>query len=75
MNLIYQVEVIFQDSFCSEMREAALGLMKLLAQTAHEMFVNFEELVEKDTSKTNVHDGTVNPLTIRVINHVKFLFE
>ncbi|XP_037437787.1 exocyst complex component EXO70A1-like [Triticum dicoccoides] len=70
-----EVEVIFQDSFCSEMREAALGLMKLLAQTAHEMFVNFEELVEKDTSKTNVHDGTVHPLTIRVINHVKFLFD
>uniref|UniRef100_A0A453K9Z2 Exocyst subunit Exo70 family protein n=1 Tax=Aegilops tauschii subsp. strangulata TaxID=200361 RepID=A0A453K9Z2_AEGTS len=70
-----QVEVIFQDSFCSEMREAALGLMKLLAQTAHEMFVDFEELVEKDTSKTNVHDGTVHPLTIRVINHVKFLFD
>ncbi|XP_048528960.1 exocyst complex component EXO70A1-like isoform X4 [Triticum urartu] len=70
-----EVEVIFQDSSCSEMREAALGLMKLLAQTAHEMFVDFEELVENDTSKTNVHDGTVHPLTIRVINHVKFLFD
>ncbi|XP_044949451.1 exocyst complex component EXO70A1-like isoform X2 [Hordeum vulgare subsp. vulgare] len=70
-----EVEVIFEDSFWSEMPEAAFGLMKLLAQTAHEMFVDFEELVEKDTSKTNVHDGTVHSFTIYVINHVKFLFD
>uniref|UniRef100_A0ACD5YCF0 Uncharacterized protein n=1 Tax=Avena sativa TaxID=4498 RepID=A0ACD5YCF0_AVESA len=70
-----EIEVIFKDSFCSEIREAALGLMKLLKQTAQETFLGFEEVVEKDTSKTNVHDGTVHPLTIYVINHVKFLFD
>ena len=57
------------------MREATLGLMKTLAQTAQEIFVGFEEIVEKDNSTTNVHDGTVHPFTIYVINHVKFLFE
>jgi exocyst complex protein 7 len=49
--------------------------MKLLAQTARETFVDLEEIVEKDTSKTDVHDGTVHPLTIYVIDYVKFLFE
>ena len=57
------------------MREAALGLMKLLAQTAQETFLDFEEIVENDTSNTNVPDGTVHPFTIYVIDYVKFLFE
>ncbi|KAM0905284.1 hypothetical protein ACQ4PT_017468 [Festuca glaucescens] len=70
-----EVEVIFQDSFCSEIRGAALGLLKLLAQTAQETFVDFEEIIEKDTSKTNVHDGTVHPLTIYAIDYVKCLFD
>ncbi|CAM0950081.1 unnamed protein product [Alopecurus aequalis] len=70
-----EIEVIFQDNFCSDMREATLGLMKLLAQTAQETFVDFEETVEKDTSTTNVLDGTVHPFTIYVIDYVKFLFD
>uniref|UniRef100_A0A0D9XX37 Exocyst subunit Exo70 family protein n=1 Tax=Leersia perrieri TaxID=77586 RepID=A0A0D9XX37_9ORYZ len=70
-----EVEVIFEGRFCSEMREAALGLTRRLAQTAQETFADFEEAVEKDTSKTIVQDGTVHPLTSYVINYVKFLFD
>uniref|UniRef100_A0A0E0MJW1 Exocyst subunit Exo70 family protein n=1 Tax=Oryza punctata TaxID=4537 RepID=A0A0E0MJW1_ORYPU len=58
-----EVEEIFEGRFCSEMREAALGLTRRLAQTAQETFADFEEAVEKDTSKTVVQDGTVHPLT------------
>jgi exocyst complex component 7 len=46
-----------------------------LARTAEETFTDFEEAIEKDASKTIVHDGTVHPLTSYVINYVKFLFE
>uniref|UniRef100_A0A0E0BPA3 Exocyst subunit Exo70 family protein n=1 Tax=Oryza glumipatula TaxID=40148 RepID=A0A0E0BPA3_9ORYZ len=53
-----EVEEIFEGRFCSEMREAALGLTRRLAQTAQETFADFEEAVEKDTSKTIVQDGT-----------------
>ncbi|XP_015698447.1 exocyst complex component EXO70A1-like isoform X2 [Oryza brachyantha] len=70
-----EVEEIFEGRFCSEMREAALGLTRRLAQTAQETFADFEEAVEKDTSKTVVQDGTVHPLTSYVINYVKFLFD
>ncbi|KAF2906760.1 exocyst complex component EXO70A1 [Oryza sativa Japonica Group] len=70
-----EVEEIFEGRFCSEMREAALGLTRRLAQTAQETFADFEEAVEKDTSKTIVQDGTVHPLTSYVINYVKFLFD
>ncbi|TVU26790.1 hypothetical protein EJB05_29368 [Eragrostis curvula] len=70
-----EIEIIFEGKPCSEMREAALGLTKRLAQTAQETFTDFEEAVEKDASKTIVQDGTVHPLTSYVINYVKFLFD
>lgn len=66
---------IFGSQYCSEMREAAKVLTNRLAETAQETFVDFEEAVEKDATKTSVLDGTVHPLTSYVINYVKFLFE
>ena len=73
--LTYQVEVIFQGKFCSEMKEAALNLTKSLAQVAQEILVDFEEAVVKDSSKTNMQNGTVHPFTIEVITYVKSLLE
>lgn len=70
-----QIELLFSGKVCAEMREAAFGLTKRLAQTAQETFGDFEEAVEKDATKTAVSDGTVHPLTSYVINYVKFLFE
>ncbi|XP_078154947.1 exocyst complex component EXO70A1-like [Carex rostrata] len=70
-----EFETIFEGKACAEMRDCALNLTKRLAQTAQETFGDFEELVEKDPSKTTVLDGTVHPLTSYVINYVKFLFD
>ncbi|KAJ7976210.1 Exocyst subunit Exo70 family protein [Quillaja saponaria] len=70
-----EVEILFGSEACIEVREAALSLAKRLAQTAQETFVDFEEAVEKDATKTAVLDGTVHPLTSYVINYVKFLYD
>ncbi|GAB4836224.1 hypothetical protein Ancab_001139 [Ancistrocladus abbreviatus] len=70
-----EIETLFGGKACSEMREAAFGLTKRLAQTARETFSDFEEAVEKDATKTAVLDGTVHPLTSYVINYVKFLYD
>ncbi|XP_042440732.1 exocyst complex component EXO70A1-like [Zingiber officinale] len=70
-----EIETVFQGKSCTEMREAAFSLSKRLAQTAQETFVDFEEAVEKDATRTTVLDGTVHPLTSYVINYVKFLFD
>lgn len=69
------MDIVFGSKYCSEMREAAKVLTDRLAETAQETFVDFEEAVEKDATKTSVLDGTVHPLTSYVINYVKFLFE
>lgn len=70
-----QIETLFGSKACIEMRDSALSLTTRLAETAQETFVDFEEAVEKDATKTAVLDGTVHPLTSYVINYVKFLFE
>ncbi|MCD7455242.1 hypothetical protein HAX54_027454 [Datura stramonium] len=70
-----EMDTIFGSQYCSEMREAAKLLTDRLAETAQETFVDFEEAVEKDATKTAVLDGTVHPLTSYVINYVKFLFD
>ncbi|KGN48579.2 exocyst complex component EXO70A1 [Cucumis sativus] len=70
-----EVETLFGSKACIEMRDSALSLTTRLAETAQETFVDFEEAVEKDATKTAVLDGTVHPLTSYVINYVKFLFD
>ncbi|XP_038881234.1 exocyst complex component EXO70A1 [Benincasa hispida] len=70
-----EIETLFGSKACVEMRDSALSLTTRLAETAQETFVDFEEAVEKDATKTAVLDGTVHPLTSYVINYVKFLFD
>lgn len=70
-----EIESLFENKACIEMRESAISLTKRLSQTAVETFVDFEEAVDKDATKTAVLDGTVHPLTSYVINYVKFLYD
>ncbi|RAL51741.1 hypothetical protein DM860_010459 [Cuscuta australis] len=70
-----ELDILFGNKYCGEVREAAAILTKRLAETAQETFVDFEEAVEKDATKTAVQDGTVHPLTSYVINYVKFLYD
>lgn len=70
-----QIKTIFEGKACLVVQQSASSLTDRLAQTAHEIFVDFEEAIENDPTKIAVHDGTVHPLTSYVINYVKFLFE
>ncbi|PWA42115.1 exocyst complex protein Exo70, Cullin repeat-like-containing domain protein [Artemisia annua] len=70
-----EFNTIYSSISGAEMRESVSALTKRLAETAQETFVDFEEAVEKDATKTAVLDGTVHPLTSYVINYVKFLFD
>ncbi|KAG9160433.1 hypothetical protein Leryth_008834 [Lithospermum erythrorhizon] len=70
-----EIDIIFRSKYCVDMREACISLSRRLAKTAQETFVDFQEAVEKDATKTSVFDGTVHPLTSYVINYVKFLFD
>ncbi|KMZ56999.1 Exocyst complex component EXO70A1 [Zostera marina] len=70
-----EIETIFQGKACLVVQQSASSLTERLAQTAHEIFDDFEEAIKNDSTKIAVHDGTVHPLTSYVINYVKFLFD
>ncbi|KAL2318438.1 hypothetical protein Fmac_032314 [Flemingia macrophylla] len=67
-----EIEILFESKACTETKEAAMNSAKRLAQTAQETFVDFEETVEKDATKTTVIDGTVHHLTNYVSNYVNY---
>lgn len=70
-----EIDDIFVGEACSQMRESALRLTKCLAQAAQKTFSDFKEAVEKDATESFYTDGTVHPLTVYIINYVKFLLE
>ncbi|KAL2318434.1 hypothetical protein Fmac_032310 [Flemingia macrophylla] len=49
-----EIEILFESKACTEMKETTMNSAKRLAQTAQETFVDFEEAVEKDATKTTV---------------------
>jgi len=57
------------------MKEDALNLTKLLAQTVKETIADFEVAIEMDATETVVMDGSVHALTSYDARYVKFLFE
>lgn len=73
--VFHQIARIFEGKACSEIQQSTLTLAKHLAHAVKGTFLNFEEIIEKDSTKTMVADGTVHPLSSYVINYMKFLFE
>ncbi|CAL9067491.1 exocyst complex component EXO70A1-like [Musa acuminata AAA Group] len=70
-----EIARIFEGKACSEIQQSTLTLAKHLAHAVKGTFLNFEEIIEKDSTKTMVADGTVHPLSSYVINYMKFLFD
>jgi len=70
-----EIEVVFAGEAATGMQDAATGLIKRLGQTAKDTFADFEDAVDKDSTKSVVPDGTVHMLTSYVINYVKFLLD
>ncbi|AED96204.1 exocyst subunit exo70 family protein A3 [Arabidopsis thaliana] len=70
-----EFELIFGSKPCTEMKEDALNLTKLLAQTVKETIADFEVAIEMDATETVVMDGSVHALTSYVARYVKFLFD
>ncbi|CAI5459405.1 unnamed protein product, partial [Closterium sp. Yama58-4] len=65
----------FPGNACIPCREYLRSLQRSLAEISRDTFSEFEDAVEKDSTRTPVADGTVHPLTSYVINYVKFLFD
>lgn len=73
-DLLPDINSIFSDELCSNVRSDAKGVLVRLGQAARGIFAEFENAIQRDASKTPVPGGSVHPLTRYVMNYIWLLF-
>lgn len=74
-DLLPAIKSIFSDESCACIRAEADGILTRLGEAAKGTFVEFENAIQRDTSKTPIPGGAIHPLTRYVMNYIKFLFD
>lgn len=74
-DLLPAIQSIFSDESCACIRAEADGILTRLGEAAKGTFVEFENAIQRDTSKTPIPGGAIHPLTRYVMNYIKFLFD
>jgi len=70
-----EIELVFSGDAATSMWEAWTTLFGQLGQTAKDTLADFEDVVDKDTTKSLPLDGMVHMLTNYVVNYVKLLLD
>lgn len=73
-DLLPEIETIFSGELCSGVRSDAAVTVMRLGEAARGTFAEFENAIQRDTSKNAVAGGAVHPLTRYVMNYITFLF-
>eukprot|EP00249_Psilotum_nudum_P024183 c29114_g1_i3 orf=321-2291(+) len=72
-DLIDKINSIFCGPACLNVRSEAMGILTRLGEDACGTFAEFENAVQRETSKSPVPGGAVHPLTRYVMNYMRFL--
>eukprot|EP00246_Nothoceros_aenigmaticus_P013465 TRINITY_DN464_c0_g1_i1.p1 TRINITY_DN464_c0_g1~~TRINITY_DN464_c0_g1_i1.p1 ORF type:complete len:672 (-),score=145.52 TRINITY_DN464_c0_g1_i1:382-2397(-) len=73
-DLLPEVDTIFSGESCFSVRSEAAGIVMRLGEAARGTFAEFENAIQRDTSRNAVAGGAVHPLTRYVMNYITFLF-
>ncbi|MCO5612605.1 hypothetical protein L7F22_066873 [Adiantum nelumboides] len=73
-DLIPDINLIFSDDVCCNVRAEAHGILVRLGEAARGTFAEFENAIQRDASKIPVPGGAVHPLTRYVMNYIWLLF-
>lgn len=68
-----EMDEIFCGEACSSLRTEAGGILMRLGECARGTFAEFENAIQRDSSRTPVPGGGLHPLTRYVMNYIKFL--
>lgn len=71
-DLLPSIEYLFAGETCSSLRLEASAILARLADAARGTFTEFENAVQRETSRNPVPGGAVHPLTRYVMNYVRF---
>ncbi|GLJ15821.1 hypothetical protein SUGI_0260940 [Cryptomeria japonica] len=76
-DLLPDINSIFSDecSVSTSIRVEALGILRRLGEAVKGTFVEFENAIQRETSRTPIPGGAVHPLTRYVMNYIRFLFD
>ncbi|KAF9597154.1 hypothetical protein IFM89_016142 [Coptis chinensis] len=68
-----EIESIFSSESASVVKSRALASLTQLSDTIRSMVIEFESVINKDSSKSRIHGGSVHPLTRYVMNYLSIL--
>uniref|UniRef100_A0A0C9S996 Exocyst subunit Exo70 family protein n=1 Tax=Wollemia nobilis TaxID=56998 RepID=A0A0C9S996_9CONI len=71
--LLPDIEVIFSDEMCSHVKTQASEILTRLGEAARGIFTEFENAIQKETSKAAIPGGTVHPITRYVMNYINLV--
>ncbi|KAH9291438.1 hypothetical protein KI387_043372 [Taxus chinensis] len=76
-DLLPDINSIFSDEspVSTSIREEALGILTRLGEAAKGTFLEFENAIQTETSRTPIPGGAIHPLTRYVMNYIRFLFD
>ncbi|KAK7336993.1 hypothetical protein VNO77_17549 [Canavalia gladiata] len=72
-DLLPEIESIFSSDYTSSIRSQVLNSLQRLAESVQIMLVEFESMIQKDTSKLPVNGGGVHLLTVQTMNYLSIL--
>ena len=69
--LVPELDIIFSGTSGASVRTEAAGLLSRLGDAARGTFSEFENAIQRDSSRVPVTGGSVHPLTRYVMNYIK----
>eukprot|EP01018_Ginkgo_biloba_P027554 Gb_13326 [translate_table: standard] len=71
--LLPDIEIVFSSDTCGSVKTQASEILTRLGEAARGIFTEFENAIQRETSKTPIPGGTIHPLTRYVMNYISFL--
>lgn len=71
--LLPDIEMVFSDELCANVKTQASEILTRLGEAARGIFTEFENAIQRETSRTPIPGGTIHPITRYVMNYISFI--
>lgn len=71
--LLPDIETVFSNDLCANVKTQASEILTRLGEAARGIFTEFENAIQRETSRTPIPGGTIHPITRYVMNYISFI--
>jgi len=71
--LLPDIETVFSNELCANVKTQASEILTRLGEAARGIFTEFENALQRETSRTPIPGGTIHPITRYVMNYISFI--